>query len=82
MNVKKDIQQQSIQENPWNVYLSGEIHSDWREQIKEVLNTYQVPSQKLHIVMPQYDWLAAFLENVKDTKKMLQRCPTDTFCYD
>ncbi len=45
MNVKKDTQQQSFQENPWNVYLSGEIHSDWREQIKEVLNTYQVPIQ-------------------------------------
>ena len=45
MNAKKDTQQQSIQENPWNVYLSGEIHSDWREQIKEVLNTYQVPIQ-------------------------------------
>ena len=45
MNTKKDIQQQTFQENPWNVYLSGEIHSDWREQIKEVLNTYQVPIQ-------------------------------------
>ena len=45
MNAKKDIQQQTFQENPWNVYLSGEIHSDWREQIKEVLNTYQVPIQ-------------------------------------
>ena len=45
MNAKKDIQQQAFQENPWNVYLSGEIHSDWREQIKEVLNTYQVPVQ-------------------------------------
>ncbi len=45
MNVKKDPQQQFFQENPWKVYLSGEIHSDWREQIKEVLNTYQVPIQ-------------------------------------
>ena len=45
MNVKKDTQQHSIQENPWKIYLSGEIHSDWREQIKEVLNTYQVPIQ-------------------------------------
>ncbi len=45
MNAKNDIQQQAFQENPWNVYLSGEIHSDWREQIKEVLNTYQVPIQ-------------------------------------
>ena len=45
MNVKKDTQQQSFLENPWNVYLSGEIHSDWREQIKDVLNTYQVPIQ-------------------------------------
>jgi len=29
----------------WNVYLSGEIHSDWREQIKK-----QVSSQNLPIV--------------------------------
>jgi len=29
----------------WNVYLSGEIHSDWREQIKK-----KIISQKLPIV--------------------------------
>ena len=29
----------------WNVYLSGEIHSNWREQIKK-----QVSSQNLPIV--------------------------------
>ena len=28
---------------PWNIYLSGEIHTNWREQIKDVLKTYQVP---------------------------------------
>jgi|GEM_PF-173286 len=43
MRVKKDTELKNEPGNPWNVYLSGEIHTDWREQIKDVLNTYQVP---------------------------------------
>ena len=27
----------------WNVYLSGEIHSDWREQIIEGTNALGLP---------------------------------------
>ena len=27
----------------WNVYLSGEIHSDWREQIKAQVNSQNLP---------------------------------------
>jgi hypothetical protein len=27
----------------WNVYLSGEIHSDWREQIIEGSNRLELP---------------------------------------
>lgn len=27
----------------WTVYLSGEIHSDWREQIKQGCDTHNLP---------------------------------------
>ena len=43
MSEKKAAELKNEPRTPWNVYLSGEIHTDWREQIKDVLNTYQVP---------------------------------------
>ena len=27
----------------WNIYLSGEIHSDWRTEIKEKCNKLNLP---------------------------------------
>jgi YtoQ family protein len=36
----------------WTVYLSGEIHSDWREQIKKGVEERQLP---VHLVSPVTD---------------------------
>ena len=62
-----------MQNGTWNVYLSGEIHSDWRERITEGVEKMHVSAKgyEQNAKAPHKEALAA--EKTKDAKKAESR---------